>query len=119
MHATLKNWEWPGDKASILYHLIYHAASAYQDKLLYIHRQWAKPYASYTPDRFHHTLHHNYLITIEKKIVTGDVMNNLETTSRVPHEKYCTALLYAAIIRTRTHRQTAHAPYTHILGRAA
>ena len=29
------------------------------------------------------------------------------------------ALLYTAIIRTRTHRQTAHAPYTRLLGHAA
>ena len=39
--------------------------------------------------------------------------------SLVPHEKYYTALLYAAMIRTRTHQQTAHAPYTCILGRVA
>ena len=43
---------------------------------------------------------------------SGSNRKNLETTSRVPHE-------YAAIIRTRTHRQTAHAPYARILGRVA
>ena len=38
---------------------------------------------------------------------------------RVSHEKYYTALLYAAIIQTRTHRQITHAPYTRILGHTA
>ena len=46
-------------------------------------------------------------------------MKNFETTSLVPHEKLLHLATVPAIIRTRTHRQTAHAPYTRILGRAA
>ena len=34
---------------------------------------------------------------VESKIATGDVMKNLDYTSLVPHEKYYTVLLYAAI----------------------
>ena len=51
MCATLKIWERPGDKASILYHLIYHAASACQAKLLYIHRKWAHPLSPLWEDK--------------------------------------------------------------------
>ena len=61
-------------------------------------------------------------------IGTLDVMNNLETTSRVPHEYAAinsnqdtsTKILNVEKYCSCTHRQTAHAPYTRtILGRAA